>query len=170
MQPRRLWAFTRFLFTFLALFGAWLLFSSRTDRFSLIAGAAGALIIALLTFRVFIAEHDAALHGIIPRPLPLVLFFFYLIGSLYASSFRVLRGVITRRPSPRIVHFRTRLRTDMARMVLCNSITFTPGTMTLDLNDDHLTVHWFFATTSHSRAAGEAVKGRMEKILGRIWS
>jgi multicomponent Na+:H+ antiporter subunit E len=54
-------------------------------------------------------------------------------------------------------------------MVLSNSITFTPGTITLDLNDDHLTVHWFFCNTRHAKAAGEAVKGRMEGFLRKVW-
>jgi multicomponent Na+:H+ antiporter subunit E len=54
-------------------------------------------------------------------------------------------------------------------MVLANSITFTPGTITLDLNDDHLTVHWFFCNTNHSKLAGETVKGKIEKHLKKVW-
>jgi multicomponent Na+:H+ antiporter subunit E len=81
----------------------------------------------------------------------------------------MLSAVFTGKASPRIVHFRTRLRSDFARMVLSNSITFTPGTITLDLNDDHLTVHWFFCNTLHAKAAGEEVKGRMEGFLRRVW-
>jgi multicomponent Na+:H+ antiporter subunit E len=70
---------------------------------------------------------------------------------------------------PGIVHFRTRLKSDLARVILTNSITLTPGTITLDLNDDHLVVHWLDAKTSHSGYAGEMIKGRFERMLKRIW-
>jgi len=119
---------------------------------------------------VFIAEHQANLRYIVPNPLHLVLYLFIIIAFLYQSSVMMLRAVFTGEVSPRIVHFRTRLRSDVARMILANSITITPGTITLDLNDDHLTVHWLLCDTNHAKAAGERVKGRMERFIGNIWS
>ena len=53
-------------------------------------------------------------------------------------------------------------------MVLANSITLTPGTITLDVNDDHLTVHWLLCTTKHGKAAGETIKGTFERMLQRV--
>ena len=170
MQTRKLWALTRFILTTAALFAAWLLFTASFDPFSLISGLAGSLAVSFMTYRVFIAEHEASLHSFLPRPLPIIRFFLVLLFNLYASSIKMLVTIVRGNPTPRIVHFKTRLRSDLARMALCNSITFTPGTITLDLNDDHLTVHWFFCTTAHSKAAGEAVKGGLEKHLGRVWS
>ncbi len=169
MRARTAWAATRILLTTLALFSIWLIFTSSLDPFSLTAGLIGSLAIALLTYRVFMAEHQASLHSFLPRPLFLILFFFILVYYLYSSSVKMLFTIIRGNPNPRIVHFRTRLHSDLARMVLANSITFTPGTITLDLNDDHLTVHWFFCNTNHSKLAGETVKGRMEKHLRRVW-
>lgn len=169
MDPSRLWSLIRFIITAIALLAVWLLFSGSLEPFSLILGMVGALVIASLTYNEFIAQHDASLRSFLPRPLALAAFFFILVVYLYQSSWFMLLAVFSGRVNPRIVHFRTRLRSDLARMVLSNSITFTPGTITLDLNDDHLTVHWFFCTTSHARAAGEAVKGRMEKHLRKVW-
>ena len=37
---------------------------------------------------------------------------------------------------PRLIYFRTNLRTNIARTTLANSITLTPGTITVALNDD----------------------------------
>lgn len=169
MQARTAWAVTRILLTAVALFSIWLIFTSSLEPFSLVAGFIGSLAISLMTYRVFMAEHEASLHSFLPRPLFLILFFFILVYYLYSSSVKMLVTIIRGNPNPRIVHFRTRLRSDLARMVLANSITFTPGTITLDLNDDHLTVHWFFCNTSHSKLAGETVKGRMEKHLRKVW-
>ncbi|MBU0935968.1 MAG: Na+/H+ antiporter subunit E [Spirochaetes bacterium] len=169
MDTSRLWSLIRFIITAIALLAVWLLFSGSLEPFSLIIGIVGALVIASLTYNEFIAQHDASLRSFLPRPFALAAFSFILVLYLYQSSWFMLLAVLSGRVNPRIVHFRTRLRSDLARMVLSNSITFTPGTITLDLNDDHLTVHWFFCTTSHARAAGDAVKGRMEKHLRKVW-
>jgi multicomponent Na+:H+ antiporter subunit E len=40
-----------------------------------------------------------------------------------------------------IVHVHARLKTETARVILANSITLTPGTITVSLTDDHLLVH-----------------------------
>ena len=42
---------------------------------------------------------------------------------------------------PAVVHFRTDLQTTFARVLLANSITLTPGTITVSLEDDLYTVH-----------------------------
>ncbi len=44
-------------------------------------------------------------------------------------------------PEPSIVHFKTNLQTTFARVLLANSITLTPGTITVSLEDDIYTVH-----------------------------
>lgn len=44
-------------------------------------------------------------------------------------------------PDPVIVHFRTKLKTKTAKVLLANSITLTPGTITVALEGDELTVH-----------------------------
>ncbi len=170
MRVERSWKLIRFAVTAVMMFLLWLLFTGSTELFSLVAGGAGSLLIAALVYDVFLPKHEANIHYFLPHPLYLIRFLFMVVFFLYQSSAHMLRAVVTGRASPRIVHFRTRLRSDMARMVLASAITFTPGTVTLDLNDDHLTVHWFFCTTSHAKAAGDAVKGRMEKYLGKVWS
>ena len=44
-------------------------------------------------------------------------------------------------PDPVIVHFRTGLKTSTARVILANSITLTPGTITVSVEEDLFTVH-----------------------------
>ena len=56
--------------------------------------------------------------------------------------------------APQIVCFKTVLRTDFARFVLANSITLTPGTVTVRIQDDTFYVH---AITVH--AAGDLAPG-----------
>ena len=169
MRVERKWRFIRFIITAGALFAIWLLFTASFEAFSLITGIAGSVLIAVLTYGVFIPQHQANLRFILPQSFFLLIYLFVMVFFLYQSSIRMLGAVFTGKASPRIVHFHTHLRSDLARMVLANSITLTPGTITLDLNDDHLTVHWFFCNTTHAKAAGETVKGRMERHIKKIW-
>lgn len=163
------WSVVRVILTTLYLFPGWILFSGSLEPINLAGGALFSFIIALGTFRIFIDENEAERRSLIPR-LPLLLVYLLLvIGKMYISSFQVVWKLIRRRYNPRIVHFRTRLNSDMARVILANSITMTPGTITVDMNDDHLIVHWLDAPTTHSRHAGELIKDNMEKLLKRIW-
>ena len=169
MRAEQKWRLLRFLITAAALFGVWLVFSPRFELYSLLAGGAGALIVSAVTYEVFLARHQASIRFFLPNPIFFIAYFFLVVYYLYTASFTMLKAVFTGDVQPRIVHFRTTLHSDLARMTLANSITLTPGTITVDLNDDHLTVHWFFCTTTHSRGAGEIIKGRMEKMLHRVW-
>ena len=169
MRAQTKWRLIRFSITSIALFGLWLLFTSSLTTFYLIAGFLGAALIAALTFDVFIPQHQANLHFTLPNPLFLVMYMGKLVGALYGSSWKMLQAIVTGDVQPRIVYFRTRLRSDLARMALANSITLTPGTITLDLNDDHLIVHWFFCTTHHTKAAGEEIKGKLEAAIQKVW-
>lgn len=169
MRPRTLWRLVRLLATFAALAFVWFLFAPSLAPASVAAGLVSAALIAAATYGVFIEEHEAARHMVFPRLLPALAYPARLVWAMYASSARVLQSVLTGRTAPRLVHFRTRLRSDLARVALATSITFTPGSISVDLDEDHLLVHWLNATTRHSRRAGEELKGGLEAAIGRIW-
>ena len=170
MKASRLWNGIRILITWVSLFLVWIVFTWKWTGPSVAVGAAGSLLIALISFKVFIPSHQAALGFILPNPLYLVLYLLYLPVALYRSSTLVLLTLLKGTESPRIVHFRTHLRSDIARTALALSITLTPGTICLDLNDDHLTVHWLTCDTTHSKEAGKKITGKMEQLLGRMFS
>jgi multicomponent Na+:H+ antiporter subunit E len=169
MDARARWRLIRFLLTFGVLCGFWFLFSGSFSFFSLLSGFVCSAAVAALTYDVFIEEHEAARSAVFPRILPALAYPFKLLWTMYASSFRVLLSVVAGKAAPRVVHFRSRLRSDLARVVLSQSITFTPGTIVIDLDEDHLVVHWLNATTRHSSRAGEEIKGALERVIGRIW-
>ncbi|MCP5453018.1 MAG: Na+/H+ antiporter subunit E [Spirochaetaceae bacterium] len=169
MTPRKLWRLVRVAATFCVLCVVWLLFSADGGWLSVLAGVSCAALIALASYDTFIDEHEAGKRMVFPRLLPALAYPARLIGAMYASSFRTLRALAAGSATPRIVHFRTRLKSDLARVVLAEAITFTPGTIVIDLDEDHLLVHWLNSSTRHSRRAGEAVKGRLESMIGRMW-
>ena len=169
MQKRLLWRIIRFVITSAVLLLVWFMFSFSFQLFSVVSGVIGALLISALTHDEFIASHEASLNAFMPNPIMLLVYLLVLFFELFRASFIMLFALFHGRVNPRIVHFRTRMKSDLGRMVISNSITFTPGTITLDLNDDHVIVHWMFCDTTNSMAAGLAVKGRLEAFLRRVW-
>ncbi|MFO7850298.1 MAG: Na+/H+ antiporter subunit E [Spirochaetia bacterium] len=168
MTSSRKWALVRIVLTTLYLFAGWLLFTGSFEVDSLYMGAAFSLLIAVGTYKLFIDDSEGARRNLLPRVHLLIVYFFLLLYKLYASSFKTAFSIIRGSYNPRVVHFRTRLSSDLARSVVSGSLTLTPGTMTLELTDDHLVVHWLDAETTHSRYAGELIKGSFEKLLRRI--
>lgn len=170
MTPRTKWDLVRFSSTFSVLIAAWLLFAGPPDAYSIITGTAASAVLAALTFRFFLDDHEAGARHLIPNPLLLFLYLPYLLYRIYAASFVLAFDMLTGRMNPRVVHFRTRLRSDLGRVALCSSITLTPGTIAILIDEDHLLVHWFNAESGHSGRARREVAESMEKFLGRIWS
>lgn len=106
---------------------------------------AGLLVAALVSFLA--APQLALLDGLIVRwSLPwhalryLAVFLAALLRSNLDMARRVLSPALPIRPE--IVRVPTRMRSDFGRLLLANSITLTPGTLTVDLEDDMLEVHW----------------------------
>lgn len=163
------WRIVRIILTTLYLFIGWILFSGNFAPASLMAGACFSFAVALLTYVIFIDEQEADRKGLLPRVHILLFYLIYIVFKMYLASFKVLYNVIRGNINPRVVHFRTKLKSDLARVILTNSITLTPGTITLNLDDDHLVVHWLDAKTTHSRYAGDQIKGAMEKLLKRTF-
>ncbi len=164
------WNAVRIALTTVYLMVGWVLFTWTVEPGFLLIGLGFSFIVAMLTYSLFIEQEEASRRSLVPRVHMLVVYAAVLIFEMYVASFRVLWNILRGRINPGVVHFRTRLSSDIARVALTNSITLTPGTITLDLDDDHLIVHWLDARTTHSKYAGELVKGRYERILKRIWT
>lgn len=73
--------------------------------------------------------------------------------------------------NPGIVKVKTSLRSDIALTLLANSITLTPGTMSVDIGKGNgfLYVHWIDVRTRDIEAATRIIVGRFEKILRKIF-
>ncbi len=95
----------------------------------------------------------------------------YLFLAIVKANFdvasRIVRPVIPLNPG--IVTVRTKLSTPLGRTVLANSITLTPGTLSVEIKGDLLYVHWIdVAVTDREEATTEIVAG-FEKYLEVIF-
>lgn len=75
-----------------------------------------------------------------------VFFLYYtgiLVTEIVKSNIEVMRLVLTDKEivEPVIIEYNTRLKTRLGRVILANSITLTPGTITISLEEDQLIIH-----------------------------
>jgi multicomponent Na+:H+ antiporter subunit E len=98
-------------------------------------------------------------------------YFFVFLGALLKANFDVARRVINPKLpiNPGIVSFETKLNNDFAKMVLANSITLTPGTLTIDVVDNTFYVHWIDVTTENKEEIYNEIAAPFEKILLKIY-
>ena len=72
--------------------------------------------------------------------------------------------------NPGIVKVKTRLKTESGITALANSITLTPGTLTVDVTDDgFLYVHWINVKAEDVEEATELIARKFEFFLEKIF-
>ena len=92
-------------------------------------------------------------------------FIIILIISIYKSTFICIKLIITDDIKPRLVHVKTDIKNDWARCLMANAITLTPGTVTVDKNNNSLTVLAVNINSKNLTKADYLIKGHFEKIL-----
>jgi multicomponent Na+:H+ antiporter subunit E len=155
-----------FSFTFAFSLIFWLLLAGSMERQEVIAG----LLVAAAA-SVLAAGRQPLLAGIrlTPKaPLAFVLYLAWLARALVLSNLDMARRVLS--PSlpirPELVHINTSLRSELGRLALANSITLTPGTLTVDIEEDTLTVHWVDCPPgTDMQTATENIAGGFERYL-----
>ena len=64
----------------------------------------------------------------------------------------------------------TGLKSDSGKLALANSITLTPGTLTMDVEGDKLLIHWINVKSTDTKKATKAISSRFERFLKVIFS
>jgi len=139
---------------FIVIFSAWLLWSGHFDTAHIGYGILCSALVATLSTDLLIpAPLSSRTPVVIGRFLRYLPWLFYKI--VVANLHMVYLVWNPSKMRPRIVHFQTNIRSDLAKTTLGNSITLTPGTVTLDVDDDTFTVHAVSDQAAQSLATGE---------------
>ena len=132
--------------TFVVSFAFWVLLTWSFTVQELIVGAVVSLGVALFSARFFI--HEKAFWLCNPAKFFSGLFYWLCI-------------------------FPVDLKSDYGQAALANSITLTPGTITMDITEEegqtYYYIHWIDVTAPSGKEAGDAIKGTLEKGLRRVW-
>ncbi|MEJ5316436.1 MAG: Na+/H+ antiporter subunit E [Tenuifilum sp.] len=154
---------------FVLLFLIWLLLTGTFELTSLLLGLALAVTLALIfgknsnVFGRFRMTPKVFVYSLI--------YLFVLSWEIVKSNIDVaLRVLNPKLPiNPGIVKVKTRLKSPIGRMILANSITLTPGTLTIDMKDDELYIHWIDVKTLDTEEASRKILGKFEKLLEVIY-
>jgi multicomponent Na+:H+ antiporter subunit E len=150
---------------FATLLGFWILLNGSLAMDVLVVGVIAAAVITLL-FRNGLAVISE--FRLTPRALLAALgYVFFFLKELVKSNFRlagiVLSPALPLRPG--IVKVRTRLKSPMGRLLLANSITLTPGTLTVEIDGEWLYVHWVTVESADIEAATASIVSGFEHYL-----
>ena len=168
-MPERIYPFRDKLRSFLCMlaisFLVWLALTVSLEAQEALVAAGICLVLSLLLNTYYLRL------GLPPLTVKRAAFFaVYLVVLLWeimkANLDVAYRVVHPRMPmKPGVVVIKTALTSDIAKMILANSITLTPGTFTLDVIGDRLLIHWINVKAESVEEATELVGERFEKYL-----
>lgn len=157
---------------FLVAFAVWLLLTWPPDWQHLLIGLGAGGLVAYMAGDLFIGRHHLLRH-----PSRYIVFLFEYLPIFFWEVFKANLDVAYRVISPRmpihpgIVRVRTSMTSDIGLTFLANSITLTPGTMTVDVDRENglLYIHWIEVRTTDPEKATEIIVRRFERILSRVF-
>ena len=154
----------RHIFTFFIMMGFWILLSGKFDLFHLSLGVISSALVSFLSADLLMYKEgknrlSTGLRFIMYLPW---LMYQILLSTLHVT-FLALHPKMKDQIDPTIVTFKTKLTTNIAKVALANSITLTPGTITIRVEDQIFHVH------AISRKAAAGLPGEMEERLAKVF-
>ena len=147
------------------LFLFWILLSGHLEPLLLGLGMASVALTVFLSRRMNVIDHESyPLHLSSKFPG----FFVYIFREIVKANIDVVTRILSWRKapiSPQMIEIPQSQETDLGAVIYANSITLTPGTVTIKLSKDNLTVH-----ALSKEAASELATGAMsEEISNRMF-
>ena len=140
--------------TFLVLAAMWQIWSGHTEAMIIGFGIASCLLVTWLCARMDASDHANPGYGLGLRILG---YLPWLILEIVKSNLHVARVILspTLPIRPRLVRVEATQKTDLCQAIYANSITLTPGTITLDVRNGSFLVHALTEETASGLESGE---------------
>ncbi|WP_261844799.1 Na+/H+ antiporter subunit E [Aliamphritea ceti] len=141
----------------------WLLLSGFIEPLLLSFGAISVVVVVFVLKRMDEVENESSQIG---TSLRLIRYIPWLIGQIISSSIHVTKLIwgSPDKVSPAIATISANRVPPSSRVLYANSITLTPGTLSVDLEEGEITVH-----ALHKSSIDELKEGAMEKKIAGIW-
>ncbi len=153
-KSRRL-ALRNFILTFFILFAFWILLSGFFDSFHLTLGVICSVLVAylsqdLLFFNIRLGDFRTKARRFFQAG-P------WFLGQIFSANLHVAYLALSPKMpiDPQIIRFKTKLESDIAWVALANSITLTPGTITIDIREEEFFVHALDRKVAYDLNTGE---------------
>ena len=148
----------------------WPFADGKVDLQVVVAGLIASVLVAFAFHKMLPKEHHVFISPV--RIFWLLVyvpvFFYYMIRANLDVVYRTLHPKMPIKPG--IVKIKTSLKTDSGITALANSITLTPGTLTVDLTDDgFMYIHWINVKSDDVEEATKCIAKKFEWFLTRIF-
>jgi multicomponent Na+:H+ antiporter subunit E len=156
--------FERFLALFILLFSFWLLLSTFLDWFHLFFGLLSTALVTLFTYdMVFVNEEGKNNRN---KSLRFISYLPWILYQIILANVDVAKRVLDPKLpiEPNMITFESVLKTDLSKTTLANSITLTPGTVTIDIDENTFLVH-----AIAKEPADDLLEGTMERKVAHVF-
>lgn len=148
--------------TFAMMMVYWILLSGKFDSFHIALGVISSAIVALWSSSLLFEKKIS--WPLFIKTLPkLIIYLLWLLIEVIKSNIHVIKVVLAPNVSeliePKMIRFKTKLKSEEAKYLLANSITLTPGTVTVRIEKNEVLVHALTPQTA------EGVPGDMERKI-----
>ena len=146
----------------------WLLITFRFTLPNLIVGSVAAMLTTLVFGKYFIHNVYKFLqpHRYFWLTVYLFIFIWECLKANIDVAYRVLHPAMPIKPG--IVKVKTGLKSEFARTLLANSITMTPGTISVDIIGDYIYIHWIYVRSEDPEVYTDIILGQFEKYIKKI--
>lgn len=158
----------KYVSTFILCFGIWVALAGF-ELYELLLGVVVSIIIALVAKNIF--TYDLEWNF----PIKLVLFVFlyipiFLVELVKANIDVAFRVLSPKMPiNPGFVKVPTKIKSELGKLTLVNSITLTPGTISVDVDEQSIYVHWINLKGENDMDYQKNISSKFEKVLRRIF-
>ena len=153
---------------FVLLLATWAVLSGKFDAFHLGLGVLSSLIVTVISQDLLFADRRKGLGERLGEAGRLVKYVFWLLWQVALANLHVFKLAMTSagqaEMAPRVVKFKTKLKSDFAKFVFANSITLTPGTITIQIKGNQYVVH-----AISEAVAKDLLTGEMEKRVAAVF-
>lgn len=154
----------------LVLFAFWMVLSGRTETKFVVYGILTAVVTTWVIYPLLLVPNKdgSKKYYVFGFSIPkMIMYFFWLMWQLVLANIDVLLATTGQELNidPKVVRFRFKADNPMASVILANSITLTPGTVTMNVTDDG--VYEIHALTVG--AAAGVLDGGMQKKVADLY-
>ncbi len=140
---------------FFLLLSLWLLLSGIYTSWLISLGCLSCLLVVLVARRMDVVDHEG--HPMHLHTQALLGYWHWLLLEILKSNWLVIRCIMSPNMpiSPAVIALRSSQRTDLGRVIYANSITLTPGTVSIDVDGDITEVHALTQAVADDLREGE---------------
>ena len=147
------------------LFLHWILWSGKFDAFHLSLGVISCALVTFMSHDLFLKRNKLS-PKLLVESIRFIKYIPWLLYQIVLSNIHVASLVLSPRMpiDPKLIIYKTKLKSDISLVTFANSITLTPGTITADIDDGEYVVH-----ALSRKVADDLMTGEMEDKVAHIF-